>query len=77
MSETTHLICAHCGGDNAMSNAVSLVGDMLMIIPGFGIIFRCQHCHCEYSLPSTDIRISEERKFPNHKLKEENILRGK
>lgn len=52
MSETTHLICAHCGGDNAMSNAVSLVGDMLMIIPGFGIIFRCQHCHCEYSLPS-------------------------
>ncbi len=62
MSERTHLICAHCGGDNAMSNAVSLVGDTLILIEtfsGVGVIFRCQYCHCEYSLPIKDIRKSE------------------
>jgi hypothetical protein len=59
MSETTHLICAHCGHDNPLSNAAPLqvVDGRLPVIyyigmpEGPSVFFHCQICDADYKLP--------------------------
>lgn len=60
MAEITHLICARCGGDNAVSNADesdgTLYHDPRCQLDGRWLAltflrFRCKHCGADYPLP--------------------------
>ena len=53
MSETTHLICAHCGAANPVSNEVGT--DVLHIEFPFSanravVLFTCKQCEASYTL---------------------------
>lgn len=54
MSETTHLICARCGGDNAVSNGgQSPLQDTVLTwrCPGLlSISLHCKHCEAIYPI---------------------------
>ena len=57
VSQTTHLICAKCGGDNAVSNRYVLPWELNTIIvdeSGKGRLFRlvwtCEYCKESYDL---------------------------
>ena len=49
MSETTHLTCAHCGGDNIISN-LPPQKSMLTLYKN-SLIFNCEICGIQYPLP--------------------------
>lgn len=58
--QTTHLICAMCGGDTAISNRLTSDGtlrhDERMTVDGRAVAasfiqFRCSHCKADYPLP--------------------------
>lgn len=60
MAERTHLICARCGGDTAVSNRFDSDGtlrhDERMTRDGRAVAasfirFRCSHCKADYPLP--------------------------
>lgn len=62
MSETTHLICAHCGADTAVSNSAPQ-GSVLAILRG-SLIFHCSSCGARYPLlpegyPGDQTKLSE------------------
>ena len=51
MAETTHILCAHCNGDNTVSNyQESDVLTVIKIAGGAVIEFKCKHCGKEYPL---------------------------
>jgi len=54
MAETTHIICAHCGEDNKISNSVT--SDGTLTVTDFWedivvLLFKCKICNVEYKLP--------------------------
>lgn len=55
MTETTHIICAHCGADNSVSNSQESDGTLkvMRISTGLALFFECQNCKIEYKLPAT------------------------
>ena len=63
MSETTHIICAHCGKDHAVSNRKDLGTEILSIslfeiFPYIFLWFNCPDCKVKYALP-VDLPLKE------------------
>lgn len=57
VTQTTHITCAKCGGDNTVSNGVPSDGTVKLVNCVAGIfneynslMFTCQHCKEEYPL---------------------------
>ena len=50
MSETTHLICAHCGGDSPVSNKPGGNWNNVIRMAGEYVEFTCSLCDCQYPL---------------------------
>ena len=51
MSETTHLICAHCGGDVSLSNATNVPVTGVLTSYDSQVAFNCPKCGIKYPLP--------------------------
>lgn len=55
MSEITHLICAHCGADVALSNHNYPFREqptvLTLYVPTSSLVFNCPKCGTQYSLP--------------------------
>ena len=63
MSETTHIICAHCGKDNKISNYIGTDGTLSLTNLTYEIvlIFTCQYCKYQYHLPTEQHNTTLER----------------
>jgi RNase P subunit RPR2 len=53
MAETTHLICAHCGTDHSISNALNPTGNPtgILTLRDEILTFTCPKCAVEYKIP--------------------------
>lgn len=74
MSETTHLICAQCGGDVAISNSQEqpTVKSEYQILTFYkrmnSLMFKCPNCGTQYPLPVVILENNHDQNNPSSSL---------